>query len=111
MTYKVSTHSRPKAAATNTSSHFPIKGFQHTAARRRLSDRRRKYRLILVSTHSRPKAAEYTHIGRQHKPPFQHTAARRRLNDTQIRKAKPAEFQHTAARRRLLPPLPWQSVS
>ena len=55
--------------------------FQHTAARRRLSDRRRKYRLILVSTHSRPKAAEYTHIGRQHKPPFQHTAARRRLYD------------------------------
>ena len=58
MTYKVSTHSRPKAAATNTSSHFPIKGFQHTAARRRLQPQNLE-RLggHHVSTHSRPKAA------------------------------------------------------
>ena len=55
---KVSTHSRPKAAASLLASNpYPI-WFQHTAARRRLL---RVGSLIIsqgvVSTHSRPKAA------------------------------------------------------
>ena len=78
---KVSTHSRPKAAAPNKVLNIQLTEFQHTAARRRLlspevvarlSDRefqhtaaRRRLRILvlgvvvvsIVSTHSRPKAA------------------------------------------------------
>ena len=58
---RVSTHSRPKAAADNNCvwQFFSIR-FQHTAARRRLRD---TYIVVAqlspVSTHSRPKAAAY----------------------------------------------------
>ena len=55
----VSTHSRPKAAAGGGLTKSTITNlFQHTAARRRLPDRRnRPARYARVSTHSRPKAA------------------------------------------------------
>ena len=55
----VSTHSRPKAAGLNVPSWFlRSRVFQHTAARRRLVNRRRyAIKQGLVSTHSRPKAA------------------------------------------------------
>ena len=78
---KVSTHSRPKAAAVN--SVIPtsfVFGFQHTAARRRLPPT----------------------IGTM--PPllgFQHTAARRRLQSKASKIKSKSWFQHTAARRRL----------
>ena len=101
---RVSTHSRPKAAATSISlqrtppSRFntqPPEGgckqmeklelnfhlFQHTAARRRLpcSDIQ-SFHFISVSTHSRPKAAAYIALNMLNcLNRFQHTAARRRL--------------------------------
>ena len=55
--FGVSTHSRPKAAGCPPISSNPAL-FQHTAARRRLVDRRRLGgNEPCVSTHSRPKAA------------------------------------------------------
>ncbi len=54
----VSTHSRPKAAGSETANPLEAPSFQHTAARRRLAKRKT----------GRP--TDYT---------FQHTAARRRL--------------------------------
>ena len=99
----VSTHSRPKAAASI------------------LYD---KPRFKVVSTHSRPKAAARVNIYRDvclvcfnTQPPeggchgrsgddnkndlFQHTAARRRLPATHLTAYNKVQFQHTAARRRL----------
>ena len=57
-----------------------LRGFQHTAARRRLPDARR-YRALygVVSTHSRPKAAAAGEGAEAARGLFQHTAARRRL--------------------------------
>ena len=78
---KVSTHSRPKAAAVN--SVIPtsfVFGFQHTAARRRLQSKASKIKS---------------------KSWFQHTAARRRLPTKPLGVATLKMFQHTAARRRL----------
>ena len=97
----VSTHSRPKAAGCFNSKLICFKGFQHTAARRRLDhdsakqSRRQCFntqppeggwtgRLKLgsenhVSTHSRPKAAENLPVVGIRQRLFQHTAARRRL--------------------------------
>ena len=55
---RVSTHSRPKAAAYNTADGKLYTWFQHTAARRRLHQSHRfLYTNHDVSTHSRPKAA------------------------------------------------------
>ena len=56
---KVSTHSRPKAAASDRIRRLAIAcSFQHTAARRRLRTIKfNVYHNHLVSTHSRPKAA------------------------------------------------------
>ena len=98
----VSTHSRPKAAASNFSTIFSGMKFQHTAARRRLPQflpcaqhgfvfqhtaaRRRllhlgqaSHNVKEVSTHSRPKAAAWNTAGESTLIQFQHTAARRRL--------------------------------
>ena len=83
---RVSTHSRPKAAAPTISRLSKLLKFQHTAARRRL-------RGILtapghidrVSTHSRPKAAaSISDTGRHLCYAFQHTAARRRLHNVYL---------------------------
>ena len=77
----VSTHSRPKAAdGARLGSSSSIK-FQHTAARRRLVTTCTFNAFdVRVSTHSRPKAAgrRFSSSGRLF--PFQHTAARRRLD-------------------------------
>ena len=56
---RVSTHSRPKAAAMPAVADFPVVAFQHTAARRRLPKKPIGVEAveIVVSTHSRPKAA------------------------------------------------------
>ena len=101
--YRVSTHSRPKAAdcfLIHLLSALEL--FQHTAARRRLnkaysssayaqyvSTHSRpkaaetiKFQEIVrfaVSTHSRPKAAEKQQLCCMPNSKFQHTAARRRL--------------------------------
>ena len=77
----VSTHSRPKAAGSHSSSFVISRLFQHTAARRRLE-------IALKDIKE-----EWW---------FQHTAARRRLAGSKLEKAKKlGMFQHTAARRRL----------
>ena len=78
---KVSTHSRPKAAACVPSVYaISVFLFHHTAARRRLH----------------PKGG-----AKSTKKLFQHTAARRRLPTASETVANDREFQHTAARRRL----------
>ena len=99
----VSTHSRPKAAASAMRiSPKLTERFQHTAARRRLRSARCSKSLIFVvsthsrpkaaanrcksktliwrvSTHSRPKAAAHSAMDVSPENLFQHTAARRRL--------------------------------
>ena len=103
---EVSTHSRPKAAGPDRIKQRRRRGFQHTAARRRLASFLWVGRLIHycfntqppeggwkiipnlpipegVSTHSRPKAAgDVDGVYRLHQLAFQHTAARRRLVST-----------------------------
>ena len=76
----VSTHSRPKAAGSETIGAKSWSWFQHTAARRRLG----RVRVMGIVWQR-----------------FQHTAARRRLESTKRPSALPFPFQHTAARRRL----------
>ena len=77
----VSTHSRPKAAARiNVFKNKDILLFQHTAARRRLPSIISSSVISFdVSTHSRPKAAASTPFIALVSLMFQHTAARRRL--------------------------------
>ena len=78
---KVSTHSRPKAAASlRLTGSVVLKMFQHTAARRRL-----------------PHGRQHGFVDQQ----FQHTAARRRLQTLITILLLNLMFQHTAARRRL----------
>ena len=77
---RVSTHSRPKAAACKAARKRRGCWFQHTAARRRLPDKT---------------------IQQQNGRLFQHTAARRRLLRARVAPALASVFQHTAARRRL----------
>ena len=100
--YNVSTHSRPKAAALHIINNIPNERFQHTAARRRLLQ---------------PSLHHLIHLGFNTQPPeggcdlkaqvskfeseFQHTAARRRLLGSKSRMNGRCSFQHTAARRRL----------
>ena len=122
----VSTHSRPKAAASAMRiSPKLTERFQHTAARRRLRSARCSKSLIFVvsthsrpkaaanrcksktliwrvSTHSRPKAAAHSAMDVSPENLFQHTAARRRLREFGLVYAQGFQFQHTAARRRLL---------
>ena len=58
---KLSTHSRPKAAAYTITALQHEPQFQHTAARRRLPFRSCRYRdYVHVSTHSRAEAAAKT---------------------------------------------------
>ncbi len=78
---RVSTHSRPKAAAPNRAAYFSHCLFQHTAARRRLHIfPGQSAQKAAVSTHSRPKAAALLLSPKATLAmPFQHTAARRRL--------------------------------
>ena len=78
----VSTHSRPKAAATGKKFRTFGKQFQHTAARRRLQGLKDQDKLDVM---------------------FQHTAARRRLLSLNSSSKRAFGFQHTAARRRLPP--------
>ena len=79
---KVSTHSRPKAAACVPSVYaISVFLFQHTAARRRL------HHVFVVPDRI---------------VMFQHTAARRRLPGLNPLHCHHRKFQHTAARRRLL---------
>ena len=117
----VSTHSRPKAAGrfrlfglcTDCFNTQPPEGgctgnfwadcvgqFQHTAARRRLTEQGIRQYADNVSTHSRPKAAASIRRGCWVISMFQHTAARRRL-PVAILLYPTGSFQHTAARRRL----------
>ncbi len=100
---KVSTHSRPKAAAK--SHHQPQMDlmFQHTAARRRLlTDKKAILGRFNVSTHSRPKAAArrkcINWMRRNVSTHSRPKAAARLINTSSIRLPV---FQHTAARRRL----------
>ena len=59
---------------------FSLSLFQHTAARRRLDDKKEdKKDDKKVSTHSRPKAAGTEKAVKANAKQFQHTAARRRL--------------------------------
>ena len=107
MVPRVSTHSRPKAAAGFGRLIVVLSGmFQHTAARRRLpSVNSVLTSVVRVSTHSRPKAAAFKgYISVASFVEFQHTAARRRLPDSTTSLYFHQEFQHTAARRRL--PMP-----
>ena len=124
---RVSTHSRPKAAAVVCRGVVSrVIRFQHTAARRRLQARGlAAVEAVEVSTHSRPKAAACRKTKKKGEMVgFQHTAARRRLQSfgsshpppgcfntqppeggcrskSRFPAASPP-FQHTAARRRLL---------
>ena len=102
--YKVSTHSRPKAAGTVGS----CTGFADAVSThsRPKAAGHRPHTMLLphwVSTHSRPKAAGQISMDVSLEVnEFQHTAARRRLAFA----ASPlcawrSVFQHTAARRRL----------
>ena len=108
----VSTHSRPKAAEDAvTPSPISISGFQHTAARRRLTASTSRHIVAgLVSTHSRPKAADATKARQKSQQLFQHTAARRRLNTRERIPLFNKAFQHTAARRRLKKLLPHHNL-
>ena len=79
------------------------RGFQHTAARRRLGCYyNRHISVCQVSTHSRPKAAGQDNFGQTAPAEFQHTAARRRLGLDKQTIGYRLRFQHTAARRRLV---------
>ena len=127
--YFVSTHSRPKAAESRDFAECWIAQFQHTAARRRLTqsingivancafqhtaarrrliDQTNNHRLPnIVSTHSRPKAAEYT-TSRTSYSTSVSTHSRPKAADQSHLPPNQNRclFQHTAARRRLNTPL------
>ena len=121
---RVSTHSRPKAAALTNGRLLNGRWFQHTAARRRLiiskfiPINRRSFNTqppeggctaspsikceVIVSTHSRPKAAglknskyrQYHGVSTHSRP----KAAALAATDSLVLQS----FQHTAARRRLV---------
>ena len=100
----VSTHSRPKAAASISLYRFYYQSlFQHTAARRRLLKLGDTSFNLLMFQHT---AARRRLPGKKNDPAlvdkFQHTAARRRLPLPFVGQKRMFLFQHTAARRRLL---------
>ena len=122
----VSTHSRPKAAATHGWANSRKCTFQHTAARRRLGSPKATANGSLSFNTQPPEGGCYRGSGRpvEHlglsfntQPPeggchadsaatswagkFQHTAARRRLLLPFVYLLHITMFQHTAARRRL----------
>ena len=99
---RVSTHSRPKAAAvivSNTTTTWKVS--THSRPKAAATEKRGDAADQLVSTHSRPKAAAACAGTDAIKSAFQHTAARRRLRDKRISYDCRLLFQHTAARRRL----------
>ena len=121
----VSTHSRPKAAASRALRTAASRMFQHTAARRRLrllvgwgclkrgfqhTAARRRLQIAarlmkeLICFNTQP--PEGGCLPKQHlsqtPTKFQHTAARRRLHKPPEGHSWEDLFQHTAARRRLL---------
>ena len=102
--YKVSTHSRSKAAANKNVSQLLLLKFQHTAARRRLrvtSYARDRY--MTVSTHSRPKAAASKEtVERLEKYVSTHSRPKAAASTPKDKVVSDIMFQHTAARRRLL---------
>ena len=103
---RVSTHSRPKAAAHRIPPPRFLAVFQHTAARRRLPFVSALFNVHKgVSTHSRPKAAASeqqnlinSFVVSTHSRP---KAAARQTRSIILRLRR---FQHTAARRRLRHP-------
>ena len=122
----VSTHSRPKAAGTDSA--FPlcvITGFNTQPPEGGWLPNKCNSTAACVSTHSRPKAAgptpvshpTYRFVSTHSRPKaagaaffayvkpnlFQHTAARRRLVGIFLKLLTVVVFQHTAARRRLDP--------
>ena len=104
----VSTHSRPKAAAiTATQALGNDIGFNTQPPEGGCKDFEWKGEFADVSTHSRPKAAAFlSMISPLVLLSFQHTAARRRLPLSHHLKSPHLLFQHTAARRRL----PWRVI-
>ena len=100
---KVSTHSRPKAAACVPSVYaISVFLFQHTAARRRLHHVFVVPDRIVMFQHTAARRRLHPKGGaKSTKKLFQHTAARRRLPTASETVANDREFQHTAARRRL----------
>ena len=99
---KVSTHSRPKAAARGAGCKIIFEEVS-THSRPKAAANGCTVRTIYgtVSTHSRPKAAAYIRESTISTAKFQHTAARRRLRKGHINQRRNTMFQHTAARRRL----------
>ena len=78
----VSTHSRPKAAATKQSETRVLRLFQHTAARRRLPRKlpRHANRYCGFNTQPPEGGCPYPNVNFGGNEVFQHTAARRRLH-------------------------------
>ncbi len=124
--YRVSTHSRPKAAGTASTLALVGLAFQHTAARRRLgvyiagfgltdkfqhtAARRRlvyvhsrRSRGRYVSTHSRPKAAGQSQCSCYYLDKVStHSRPKAAGTSRNVKLFDCATFQHTAARRRLV---------
>ena len=100
---RVSTHSRPKAAA-HPVNYLPPMKLVSTHSRPKAADACKRFcnHFLNVSTHSRPKAAGELGLMACRTFLFQHTAARRRLVVWLNEFHGAVEFQHTAARRRLL---------
>ena len=99
----VSTHSRPKAAAIATPAFCWQIKFQHTAARRRLPNRRARTATCDESFNTQPPegGCRINQATLRANLTFQHTAARRRLQVLDMMRIIRRVFQHTAARRRL----------
>ena len=76
---RVSTHSRPKAAVPVCASATLRAAFQHTAARRRLSNQLPNQKQRPCLNTQPPEGGCHHHQHSHHHQPFQHTAARRRL--------------------------------
>ena len=99
----VSTHSRPKAAADKLQVPIAAENVSTHSRPKAAAFQIQLYEFPCnVSTHSRPKAAAQMGIKQRRKLAFQHTAARRRLRSNSSKVGKVSTlFQHTAARRRL----------
>ena len=77
--------------------------FQHTAARRRLGQRRIWFQILTRFQHTAARRRlETPSVWKTFSGLFQHTAARRRLVSDVTRFRREIQFQHTAARRRLV---------
>ena len=100
----VSTHSRPKAAASLFYFRLQYPRFQHTAARRRLPAAAKAVTAIARGFNTQPPEGGCNRAANRaaNRAGFQHTAARRRLPTCSNSPLAELQFQHTAARRRLL---------